>query len=37
MKKRAAVARAMAMDPEFLFFDEPSARAGPDHRCRVIS
>ena len=25
MKKRAAVARAMAMDPEILFFDEPSA------------
>src|SRR5580658_4131648 len=23
MKKRAAVARAMAMDPEILFFDEP--------------
>src|SRR5260370_26252211 len=25
MKKRAAVARAMAMDPEILFFDEPPA------------
>ncbi len=29
MKKRAAVARAMAMDPEFLFFDEPSAGLDP--------
>ena len=28
MKKRAAVARALSMDPEILFFDEPSA--GPD-------
>src|SRR5262245_30199208 len=25
MRKRAAFARAMAMDPEILFFDEPSA------------
>src|SRR4030088_3127854 len=29
MKKRAAVARALAMDPEVLFFDEPSAGLAP--------
>jgi phospholipid/cholesterol/gamma-HCH transport system ATP-binding protein len=29
MKKRAAIARAMAMDPAFLFFDEPSAGLDP--------
>jgi len=29
MKKRAALARAIAMDPEILFFDEPSAGLDP--------
>ncbi len=29
MKKRAGIARAMAMDPELIFYDEPSAGLDP--------
>jgi phospholipid/cholesterol/gamma-HCH transport system ATP-binding protein len=42
MKKRAGIARAMAMDPEIIFYDEPSAgldpivAAGIDHLIRKM-
>lgn len=29
MRKRAGLARALAMDPEIVFFDEPSAGLDP--------
>jgi phospholipid/cholesterol/gamma-HCH transport system ATP-binding protein len=37
MKKRAAVARALAMDPEIILFDEPTSALDPTMVSEVLS